>query len=304
MLLRDGYSIYFASRFDTAPYSVMDAPIASDFVLAKDQAEATSLVKLYDAANGKSDQVRISVNRAVSQKLNTYCSPERMIGFRLACVLPAYPIHTQGKEDATKLVGRIFHTSCGQKNEDIRSAAKSLYDFWYECEYYSKTALEFKSAGLISLKKTLEGQQAGFDAEDRLFSAAGMFNQTMSDVVNFPDATAYDDPFISTATVKDDRYADSLMTSPEDYDAIETQCICESVDPIDGAPYCEPVSSDENPDFFSVYLHRKSGGVECVGDFGTKALGWGYAQHLSQKYGYEDIYDFGDFEPEHEVGAA
>lgn len=48
---------------------------------------------------------------------------------------------------------------------------------------------------------------------------------------------------------------------------------------------------NENPQFFSVYVHLKEGGVECVGDFGTHLLAGQYAKELSMKYGWP-VHDF------------
>jgi hypothetical protein len=41
---------------------------------------------------------------------------------------------------------------------------------------------------------------------------------------------------------------------------------------------------DANPEFFSVYVHVKTGGVECVGDFATHELATQYAAELAEKY--------------------
>ncbi|MDK9702506.1 MAG: hypothetical protein OEL20_05155 [Sulfuritalea sp.] len=43
---------------------------------------------------------------------------------------------------------------------------------------------------------------------------------------------------------------------------------------------------DENPQFFSVYAHRKEGGVVCVGDCATAELAMRYASELSATYGW------------------
>jgi len=44
--------------------------------------------------------------------------------------------------------------------------------------------------------------------------------------------------------------------------------------------------NDESPEFYSVYLHRREGGVDCVGDFSLLADAKAYALELSLIYAW------------------
>lgn len=50
------------------------------------------------------------------------------------------------------------------------------------------------------------------------------------------------------------------------------------------------VEVSDKPDFWSVYLHMKEGGVQCVGDFTRLENAKDYAESLSKKYGWEITY--------------
>lgn len=99
---------------------------------------------------------------------------------------------------------------------------------------------------------------------------------------------------------KDERYAESIIRDQAcNYDAIEIHGARDVGDP--GRPdstSCEV--DDEDPQFFSVYVHLKEGGVECVGDHETRELAKDYASELSAKYGFL-VYDFS---PEKKVARA
>lgn len=85
---------------------------------------------------------------------------------------------------------------------------------------------------------------------------------------------------------QDSRYAAAIIgNKPDHYDAIEIHGVREiGHDPQTGKSL---VDVDEDaPHFWSVYLHRKEGGIECVGDLCTHELAVQYANELSQKYGY------------------
>lgn len=88
-----------------------------------------------------------------------------------------------------------------------------------------------------------------------------------------------------------DRYADAIIGGhAHDYDAIEIQGVRNLYDEGDPRGTCIEVDT-ENPQFYAVYIHLKSGGCECVGDMGTQALANVYANELSAKYGWP-INDF------------
>ncbi|WP_054287316.1 hypothetical protein [Gulbenkiania mobilis] len=78
-----------------------------------------------------------------------------------------------------------------------------------------------------------------------------------------------------TLSKMDDR---APFDSPEWYDTIELHGVRQE----DG--YVE--QDDDEPDFFSVYLHFKTGGLECVGDHATYELALLHASDLAKKYGW------------------
>lgn len=61
-------------------------------------------------------------------------------------------------------------------------------------------------------------------------------------------------------------------------DAIEIQGVREEED------YCEV--STEAPHFFSTYVHLKTGGCQCVGDFGSYTKAREYAETLALRHGW------------------
>lgn len=85
--------------------------------------------------------------------------------------------------------------------------------------------------------------------------------------------------------ILNERYADSIIKNPADYDGIEIHGVRNLNAPDDPAgTMCEV--DDETPEFFSVYAHCVYGGVECIGDFGTRALAEQYGREIAQKYGW------------------
>ncbi|MBN3744821.1 hypothetical protein G3N96_05140 [Burkholderia sp. Se-20373] len=94
---------------------------------------------------------------------------------------------------------------------------------------------------------------------------------------------------ISEAT--DERFADGIIGNrPDRFDALEIQGVREFVDPSNSdASFCEV--DNESPQFFSVYVHYRTGGVECVGDHGSHELAAAYANALSEAHGWP-IYDY------------
>lgn len=99
------------------------------------------------------------------------------------------------------------------------------------------------------------------------------------------------DPATHMPPVINERYADSIIGNRvQNYDALEIQGVINLLGPDDPEGTCYEVNN-ANPEIFSVYAHLKTGGVECVGDFGTHLLAEQYAKELSLKYGWP-VYDF------------
>lgn len=87
-----------------------------------------------------------------------------------------------------------------------------------------------------------------------------------------------------------DRFADSIIGDRiHDYDGLEIQGVRDLHAKDDPKGTCCEIDN-ENPQFFSVYVHICSngerGGVECIGDFGTHTLAAEYAKELSKKYNW------------------
>lgn len=91
-----------------------------------------------------------------------------------------------------------------------------------------------------------------------------------------------------------DRLTESVYL-PDDtsgFNAIEIQGVAEVPDPDPGCEGQMLVEVDNSdPTFFSVYLHRTEGGVECVGDFDTADMARNYAAIVS-KWCALPIYDY------------
>ena len=66
--------------------------------------------------------------------------------------------------------------------------------------------------------------------------------------------------------------------APENYDAVEIQGVRE--DPVSNSIGVD----NENPEFFSVYLHLKEGGVECIKDFSTLKEAQLFAADIASKH--------------------
>lgn len=65
-------------------------------------------------------------------------------------------------------------------------------------------------------------------------------------------------------------------------DAIEVSGVQVFEDPRDPeSTFCERVSDDSTPDFFSVYGHYATGGCECIADFATENAALLYANGFS-----------------------
>jgi hypothetical protein len=75
------------------------------------------------------------------------------------------------------------------------------------------------------------------------------------------------------------RYHKEVIDNPADFDAIEIQGVRNVGDDV------AEVDND-NPEFYSTYVHMKTGGVQCVGDHPTLEEAQAYAEELSAQYGY------------------
>ena len=89
-----------------------------------------------------------------------------------------------------------------------------------------------------------------------------------------------------TGSILNDRYLPDDLSI---FDAIEIQGVREHTEHGEDHSYIEP--DPENPQFYSVYLHCKEGGVDCIGDLGTYALALSWAGELSAIHNWH-INDF------------
>ena len=94
---------------------------------------------------------------------------------------------------------------------------------------------------------------------------------------------AHPDAVILTAALLNDRYADAIMQDPSQYDAVEIHGV-RDLKPSDDSigTVCEV--DEDDPEFFSVYVHLVAGGLECIGDFGNRKLAVDYAADIDKKY--------------------
>jgi len=93
-------------------------------------------------------------------------------------------------------------------------------------------------------------------------------------------------------------YAETIIHDPKDYDALEIHGVREMMREAMGDRYnaekhgtmCEV--DDENPEFYSVYVHLAEGGVECIGDFETAEDARTYAiTQIGPQYGWH-VHDY------------
>lgn len=82
-----------------------------------------------------------------------------------------------------------------------------------------------------------------------------------------------------------DRYADSVIVCyAHHYDAVEVHGVRNfASDSDDGTCY---EIDNVAPTAFSVYVHLKAGGVDCVGDFGKYDDAVQYGAEVSRQYGW------------------
>ncbi len=82
-------------------------------------------------------------------------------------------------------------------------------------------------------------------------------------------------------------YSPVTLSKTDEYEAIETPELFDTIE-IHGVRqedgYVE--QDDDVPDFFSVYLHFKTGGLLCVGDHATYEMALLHASDLTKKYGW------------------
>jgi hypothetical protein len=81
-----------------------------------------------------------------------------------------------------------------------------------------------------------------------------------------------------------DDYADQVIDGhPEFFDGIEIRGVRTWITGLEEpSVMCEP--DDDNPEFYSVYLHRIEGGVDCVGDYATHTMARHHAAKLALRY--------------------
>ena len=83
----------------------------------------------------------------------------------------------------------------------------------------------------------------------------------------------------------DKRFDDVLFgTTQEEFDALEVHGVRNVRTPAGENVGIREVD-DVNPELFSVYVHFRAGGVECVGDHGTLHLALKYARELANRFG-------------------
>lgn len=82
------------------------------------------------------------------------------------------------------------------------------------------------------------------------------------------------------------RYANSLIRdAPGRFDAVEIHGVRQLPDAADPAQtWCEV--DDDNPSFFSVYLHCVAGGVICCADLPTHRRALRYARAIARRCGW------------------
>ncbi|WP_143135415.1 hypothetical protein [Burkholderia ubonensis] len=87
------------------------------------------------------------------------------------------------------------------------------------------------------------------------------------------------------------RYANRLIRdAPGQFDAVEIHGVRQFPDAAHPARTCCEMDND-NPLFFSVYLHFVTGGVICCADLPTHRRALRYARVIARRYGWP-VYDF------------
>ncbi|MCU6501999.1 hypothetical protein LPN04_29825 [Rugamonas sp. A1-17] len=85
-----------------------------------------------------------------------------------------------------------------------------------------------------------------------------------------------------------DRYAQQIIAGdPRRYDAVEVHGVRDKIgDAGNGGETCVEIEN-VHPKFFSVYIHLKDDGLECVGDFEAYADARTYADELAKQYSWK-----------------
>ncbi|WP_157129839.1 hypothetical protein [Burkholderia pseudomallei] len=87
------------------------------------------------------------------------------------------------------------------------------------------------------------------------------------------------------------RYVSRLIRdAPGRFDAVEIHGVRQFPDPSDPTRSCCEVD-DDNPSFFSVYLHFATGGVMCCADLPTHPDALRYAHVIARRHRWP-VYDF------------
>ncbi|WP_420213542.1 hypothetical protein ACN8ZM_40765 (plasmid) [Burkholderia aenigmatica] len=159
----------------------------------------------------------------------------------------------------------------------------SLKRFWQETKH-----LAWPASGGVSPWETASTIGFALEAESSA-GASALGSEYVALLRAALAAKKAESRSISEAT--DERFADAIIGNrPERFDALEIQGVREFVDPSNpDASFCEV--DNESPQFFSVYVHYRTGGVECVGDHGSHELAAAYANALSEAHGWP-IYDY------------
>ena len=169
----------------------------------------------------------------------------------------------------------------------IRAGATedALRRFWQETKH-----LTWPASWGVSPWET--ASTIGFALETEATNGTNASAFGLEHVAMFRQALAAKDaePRNISATM-DDRYADAIIGNrPERFDGLEIQGVREIVDPSSPGASCCEVDND-SPQFFSVYVHHRAGGVACVGDHGSHDLASAYANALSESHGWP-IHDY------------
>jgi len=97
---------------------------------------------------------------------------------------------------------------------------------------------------------------------------------------------AYDAAIRGAYSAIYDRFANDVIKQRSiAYDGLEIHGVRDVEPPGESNERVVEVDND-NPQYFSVYVHLKNGGVDCVGDFGIYHFANGYASELAQQYGW------------------
>jgi len=176
---------------------------------------------------------------------------------------------------------------CNQADEDTPQESRT--------EHFTATLV-----GARDLLKELEGFNHHIhcrkpDEDDRalkLLTISAHIHETPGDFSHDEIAAHISDlgEFLASTeeTYLNDRYADAVISNGRavDFDAIEIHGV-RAVN--ESGTICE--INDNDPDTFSVYVHRKEGGIECVGDFSNAELATSYAEELGSLHTWK-VYSF------------